>query len=623
MARYWSGDYGNTEQVGSTVEVGVTMIDRIRWDKKQDALVFDDHPVLGSSSPVTSDGVARAILQVQDFVKQKDVELCYIDVVVQDDTQVLRDKTYIDIHEAYKNGKTLVLRFTDDADKCAYFYDFQGNVFRFVMFEVTDVLNMYTYWISPDDLLHTEVYSAPYKRPNPETFAITYGEDSVIYDGSEHASINIPKVYSWALNDTKPKYTASEVGAEEKGVAGNKVSSHDSDAYAHADIRNEIKNVAATFNAYATNEQLSSVLQAMQSYALTVQSLQYDAVLHSEVVDDTSTNNPSVPLSARQGMFLKSYIDNNRKELEERIDDIAANGVPVNDGYTLLYIKWNGDITDKETIAIQNTTFYKVSNLTYTVDELDGSNVEINGFGEDTITWAVDKSLFEETDDMIILKANGGSAIVTFGVVVKHDIESSTKGIYFMDGTTGNTRIFTEKLSELTFNSGGVSSWNDLTDKPFYDESTMLFEWDGDTEGLDSVDYGTVSPELAGMIMYKVSDTPLTYDELLGSMGIGIMGGQVIPLEITEEQLMVNGNIISIGGLIISVLEDTEQDGLMFTRGLWHLPPIDIGGYVTEINKSDVKQLDSKFVDAYTKEQIDTMFGNYVTEVADLVGGEA
>lgn len=304
----------------------------------------------------------------------------------------------------------------------------------------------------------------------------------------------------------------------------------------------------------------------------------------------------------------------------EIVDEYARQAITNN---SPIYIKWNGDITDKETITIQNTTFYKVSNLTYTVDELDGSNVEINGFGEDAITWVVDKSLFEETDDMIILKANGGSATVTFGVVVKHDIEGSTKGIYFMDGSMGNTRIFTEKLSEITSNSGGVSSWNDLTDKPFYDESTVLFEWDGNTEGLDSVDFGTVSPELEGMIVYKVSDTPLTYDELLGSIGIGIVDGQVTPLEITEEQLTVNGNIISISGFVLSVLEDTEQNGLMLTRGIWQISHIESGVYISKISKGVVKQLDSKFVDAYTKEQIDTMFGNYVTEVADLVGGEA
>ena len=309
MARYWSDDYEKTEQVGSPAETTVTMVDRVRWDNKQDPLVFDDHPVLGSGSPVTSDGIARAMLQLQDFVKQKDVELCYIDVVIQDDETVLRDKTYIDIRDAYNNGKTLILRFVDSDDKCAYFYDFQGNVFRFVMFEVTDVLNMYTYWISPDDLLHTEQYSAPYKRPNPEVLSITYGDTSVKYDGSKHASINIPKVPAWALGDTKPKYDASEVGAEAKGVAASRVNAHNNSDTAHADIRNLIANVMSMFNTYATTAQLNSVMQTVQGYASAVQTLRQDAVLHTEVVDDMYTNNSRMPLSAKQGMLLRTMYD--------------------------------------------------------------------------------------------------------------------------------------------------------------------------------------------------------------------------------------------------------------------------------------------------------------------------
>lgn len=309
MARYWSDGYKNTEQVGSPAETTVTMVDRVRWDNKQDPLVFDDHPVLGSESPVTSDGIARAMLQLQDFVKQKDVELCYIDVVTQADEAVLRDKTYIDIRDAYNNGKTLILRFVDSDDKCAYFYDFQGNVFRFVLFEVTDVLNMYTYWISPDDLLHTEQYSAPYKRPNPEVLSITYGDTSVKYDGSKHASINIPKVPAWALGDTKPKYDASEVGAEAKGVAASRVNAHNNSDTAHADIRNLISNVMGMFNMYATTAQLNSVTQAVQGYASAVQTLRQDAVLHTEVVDDMYTNNSRMPLSAKQGMLLRTMYD--------------------------------------------------------------------------------------------------------------------------------------------------------------------------------------------------------------------------------------------------------------------------------------------------------------------------
>ena len=327
MARYWSDGYKSTEQVGSPAETTVTMVDRVRWDNKQDPLVFDDHPVLGSESPVTSDGIARAIIQLQSFVKQKDVELCYIDVIIQDDEAVLREKTYIDIRDAYNNGKTLILRFVDSDDKCAYFYDFQGNVFRFVMFEVTDVLNMYTYWISPDDLLHTEQYSTPYKRPNPEVLSITYGDTSIKYDGSKHASVNIPKVPAWALGDTKPKYDASEVGAEAKGVAASRVNAHNNSDTAHADIRNSIANIMSMFNTYATTAQLNSVTQTVQVYASAVQTLRQDAVLHTEVVDDMYTNNSHMPLSAKQGMLLRTMYDALK---------------PVHIGVTM----WNGNSAD-------------------------------------------------------------------------------------------------------------------------------------------------------------------------------------------------------------------------------------------------------------------------------------
>ncbi len=314
-----------------------------------------------------------------------------------------------------------------------------------------------------------------------------------------------------------------------------------------------------------------------------------------------SNIDPNGTISKNENMILEELIAN---------VETLTNNSPI-------YIKWNGDITDKETITIQNTTFYKVSNLTYTVDELDGSNVEINGFGEDAITWVVDKSLFEETDDMIILKADGGSATVTFGVVVKHDIEGSTKGIYFMDGSMANTRIFTEKLSEITPN-GGVTSWNDLTDKPFYDESTVLYEWDGNTEGLESV------TDEYGMTSYKISDTPLTLEQIVGSEFEMVVGGEINAGVITDDmqELIVaeDGSYI-VFLLLTSVLVEKEIDGATYSVGTW-ASTID-GMYVSSLSKDVVKQLDPKFVDGYTKEQIDTMFGNYVTEVAELVGGEA
>ena len=59
-------------------------------------------------------------------------------------------------------------------------------------------------------------------------------------------------------------------------------------------------------------------------------------------------------------------------------------------------------------------------------------------------------------------------------------------------------------LNELSID-GGVSSWNDLEDKPFYEECSELsntITWDGDTTGKEFVDMSGDG----SMIMYKVSN---------------------------------------------------------------------------------------------------------------------
>ena len=65
--------------------------------------------------------------------------------------------------------------------------------------------------------------------------------------------------------------------------------------------------------------------------------------------------------------------------------------------------------------------------------------------------------------------------------------------------------------------SGGVSSWNDLTDKPFYEETKLVNEplnitWDGNTEGLVCVDASEAVGEPANF--YKVSDNVFTDEQI-------------------------------------------------------------------------------------------------------------
>lgn len=79
--------------------------------------------------------------------------------------------------------------------------------------------------------------------------------------------------------------------------------------------------------------------------------------------------------------------------------------------------------------------------------------------------------------------------------------------------------------------SGGVSSWNDLTDKPFYEKRTILFQCDFDTSGPDYL-------PVEGMgALYKVTDDVFTSDDLVGGTMIGKKGTTItVTSEMINEQ---------------------------------------------------------------------------------------
>lgn len=79
------------------------------------------------------------------------------------------------------------------------------------------------------------------------------------------------------------------------------------------------------------------------------------------------------------------------------------------------------------------------------------------------------------------------------------------------------------KLEQLLYakklggGSGGVSSWNDLADRPFYNEPAFEpIMWDGNTEGLESVDFGAL---LFGEseVYYKINDQAIPEEKFIGS----------------------------------------------------------------------------------------------------------
>ena len=72
----------------------------------------------------------------------------------------------------------------------------------------------------------------------------------------------------------------------------------------------------------------------------------------------------------------------------------------------------------------------------------------------------------------------------------------------------------------------GVSSWNQLTDRPFYKENNQtVIEWDGDTEGLECYQGA----------FYRVSDAVFTVEELNGASLTVVRYNGVETFTLTEE----------------------------------------------------------------------------------------
>lgn len=89
------------------------------------------------------------------------------------------------------------------------------------------------------------------------------------------------------------------------------------------------------------------------------------------------------------------------------------------------------------------------------------------------------------------------------------------RGFIKVDGDD-QSEMYNWELVESGGSTGGVSSWNDLTDKPF--EAPKVYEFDGNTEGLDSFNDGRLN-------YYKVSDDVLTTEQLAGGALTMLSGG--------------------------------------------------------------------------------------------------
>ena len=123
-----------------------------------------------------------------------------------------------------------------------------------------------------------------------------------------------PTVPSWAKSQTKPSYTATEVGADASGTADSKVSVHNTSNTSHNDIRELISGLTTRLNTLAdsddtTLDQLSEIVAYIKTNKNLIDSITTNKVNVSDIIDNLTTNVANKPLSAKMGVELKNLID--------------------------------------------------------------------------------------------------------------------------------------------------------------------------------------------------------------------------------------------------------------------------------------------------------------------------
>lgn len=138
-----------------------------------------------------------------------------------------------------------------------------------------------------------------------------------------------PTVPDWAKQPQKPTYTASEVGADAFGTAESKVSEHNVATDAHNDIRLLIEGLTTRLNALAdsddtTLDQMSEVVAYIKSNKNLIDVITTSKVNVSDIIDNLATNASNKPLSAAQGVILKTMIEEMGSTTEGDVIDVDA-----------------------------------------------------------------------------------------------------------------------------------------------------------------------------------------------------------------------------------------------------------------------------------------------------------
>lgn len=268
-----------------------------------------------------------------------------------------------------------------------------------------------------------------------------------------------PTVPAWAKEPTKPTYTAdevgarpdtwtpsaSDVGADPEGTAETKVSEHNTNTEAHNDIRILIEGLTTRLNTLAdsddiTLDQMSELVAYIKANRGLIEGVTTNKVNVSDIINNLTTNVSNKPLSAAQGVALKSLIDTLSDWTHQAVDELVDAVIEPNKAESAFNLvssdtlSWNGDTTGKVAVYSADKILYvHVSSIVPTAEDLQAGGMCAWIGSEDCPFVSGD---IVETDDYIIPEQYDSVVIAKKDNATYNTLVFPTQGIYFAYDTS-------------------------------------------------------------------------------------------------------------------------------------------------------------------------------------------
>lgn len=304
--------------------------------------------------------------------------------------------------------------------------------------------------------------------------------DGTLFEDKLQTDLDTTLATAQAYTDTK---TAELVSTTEMT---NSISAHNTSADAHNDIRDLITGLTTRLNTLAdsddtTLDQMSEIVAYIKSNKSLIDSITTNKVNVSDIINNLTTNVTNKPLSAAQGVAIKSLIDSLQTVVDSKANSIHTHAIS---DVTNLQTTLDAKVPDSRTIngmALSN-------NITLSASDV---GADASGSADEALISAKEYTNTEITAIKNIWYGTCTTASATASKVVTTITgdftlkEGATVYVLFNTDNTSASRI---TLNRITLNVDGtgdiavnLNSTNGMTAYQIAAKQVICFIYDGES----------------------------------------------------------------------------------------------------------------------------------------------